>query len=46
MESVAFKCPNCNADIKFSAADQKFNCEYCGSSFTEQEMKEEKGGEA
>ncbi len=40
MESVAFKCPNCNADIKFSAADQKFNCEYCGSSFTEQEMKE------
>ena len=40
MESVAFKCPNCNADIKFSAADQKFSCEYCGSSFTEQEMKE------
>ncbi|MCQ2407207.1 MAG: hypothetical protein MJ065_01605 [Oscillospiraceae bacterium] len=39
MESVAFKCPNCNADIKFSASDQKFNCEYCGSSFTEQEMK-------
>lgn len=40
MESLAYKCPNCNADIKFSAAEQKFVCEYCQSSFTESEMKE------
>lgn len=40
MESLVYKCPNCYAELKFSAADQKFNCEYCGSSFTEQEMKE------
>ncbi len=40
MEALAYKCPNCNADIKFSAKDQRFVCEYCNSSFTEPEMKE------
>lgn len=40
MESLAYKCPNCCADIKFSAADQKFVCEYCMSSFTQDEMEE------
>ena len=39
MESLAYKCPNCGADIKFSAKDQKFTCEYCLSSFTQEEMK-------
>lgn len=39
MESLGYKCPNCGGDIKFSAQTQKFDCEYCGSSFTEQEMK-------
>lgn len=39
MESLAYKCPNCAADIKFSAQEQKFVCEYCNSSFTEEEMK-------
>lgn len=39
MDALAYKCPNCCADLKFSAAEQKFACEYCGSSFTEQEMK-------
>ena len=40
MDSLGYKCPNCCADIKFSAKDQKFICEYCNSSFTEQEMKD------
>ena len=40
MESQAYKCPNCSADLKFSAAEQKFTCDYCQSSFTEAEMKE------
>ena len=40
MDSLGYKCPNCNADIKFSAKDQRFICEYCNSSFTEQEMKD------
>ena len=39
MESLAYKCPNCCADLKFNAAQQKFTCEYCSSSFTEAEMK-------
>ena len=40
MESLVYKCPNCYAELKFSASDQLFKCDYCGSSFTEQEMKE------
>lgn len=40
MDALGYKCPNCAADIQFSAKDQKFVCEYCNSSFTEQEMKE------
>lgn len=40
MDSLAYKCPNCNADIKFSAKEQLFHCEYCDSSFTEAEMKQ------
>lgn len=39
MDALAYKCPNCCADIQFSAAEQKFVCEYCNSSFTESEMK-------
>ncbi|MBR6761329.1 MAG: hypothetical protein IKM30_04775 [Oscillospiraceae bacterium] len=38
MESVAFKCPNCGAELVFSAAEQDFRCEYCQSSFTKSEM--------
>lgn len=40
LESLAYKCPNCNADLKFNAAEQKFTCDYCSSSFTEAEMQE------
>ena len=39
MESVEYKCPNCNADLKFSPATQKLECEYCFSSFTIEEIK-------
>lgn len=38
MESVAFKCPNCGAELVFAADQQDFRCEYCQSSFTKQEM--------
>ena len=40
MESLAYKCPNCSADLKFNAKTQTFTCEYCSSSFTEAEMKQ------
>lgn len=38
MESLAYKCPNCGADLKFDAAKQLFDCEFCGSSFSQAEM--------
>lgn len=38
MESVAFKCPNCGAELVFSAEQQDFRCDYCQSSFSKQEM--------
>ena len=40
MESLGYKCPNCCADLKFNAAAQTFTCEFCNSSFTEDEMKQ------
>lgn len=40
MDTLAYKCPNCCADLKFNAAEQKFTCDYCSSSFTEEEMKQ------
>ena len=39
MESVEYKCPNCNADLKFSPSTQKLDCEFCLSSFTVDEIK-------
>ncbi len=39
-ESSVFthKCPNCGGPLLFDPKLQKFHCEYCGSSFTEQEV--------
>lgn len=34
------KCPSCGANIKFNPQSGKFDCEYCKSSFTIDEMKE------
>lgn len=41
MEAIQYKCPNCGAGLSFSAEDQKFNCEYCLSSFTQKELDED-----
>ena len=40
MALVNYKCPNCGGGLKFDPATQSFECEYCLSSFTEQEMEE------
>lgn len=34
----SYKCPACGAPIAFSPDQQKFACEYCLSTFTEQEI--------
>ena len=39
MDAAEYKCPNCNADLKFDPATQKLTCEYCMSSFTVEEIK-------
>lgn len=33
MEVVDHKCPSCNATLKFNPKSQKWDCEYCKSSF-------------
>ena len=39
MDIVEYKCPNCSADLKFSPQTQRLTCEYCGGSFTMEEIK-------
>lgn len=39
MDASEYKCPNCNADLKFDPTAQKLSCEYCLSSFTIDEIK-------
>jgi len=39
LDAIEYKCPNCNADLKFDPATQKLSCEYCLSSFTIEEIK-------
>lgn len=35
---LEYKCPNCASDIKFDSSSQKFKCESCDASFTEEEL--------
>ena len=39
MESIQYKCPNCNADLRFNPKKQGFACEFCDSFFTPEECK-------
>ena len=38
--TLTYKCPNCDAGLLFNADTQKFSCEFCLSSFTEEELLE------
>lgn len=40
MATSIYKCPNCDAGLKFSPSTQDFACEFCHSHFTEQQMQE------
>lgn len=40
LDAAEYKCPNCNADLKFDPLTQKLSCEYCMSSFTIEEIKQ------
>ena len=48
MAVISFKCPNCDGELIFDPATQKYKCEYCNSLFTQEEldaMKPMQGGE-
>ena len=38
MKAVDHKCPNCNAVLKYNPKGKNWKCEYCGSSFTLEEL--------
>lgn len=35
---ITYKCPNCEAGLLFDATEQSFNCEFCLSKFTKDEL--------
>ncbi len=40
MEAVQYKCPNCGGELQFKPDKQAFGCDFCLSTFTEDEIKE------
>ena len=38
MATMDYKCPSCGAPLSFNPEKQNFVCEYCGSSFTTQQI--------
>ncbi len=44
MGAVTYKCPNCDGGLIFNPKTQKFHCEYCMSSFSEEELRREDSG--
>lgn len=38
MSAISYKCPNCGGELKFDPGTQKFECEYCMSYFTQEEL--------
>lgn len=37
---VSYQCPSCGGDLRFSPDRQKFACEFCGSEYTAEKIKE------
>ncbi len=38
MSAISFKCPNCDGELVFDPATQKYKCEYCCSYFQREEI--------
>ena len=38
MSVISFKCPNCDGELIFDPATQKYKCEYCNSLFSQEEL--------
>ena len=39
METVSYKCLNCEAPLQYNAQKLKFYCDYCRSEYTEAELR-------
>lgn len=46
MAAIIFKCPNCGGDLWFEPEKQTFQCEYCLSEFSEEQMNESVSGQS
>lgn len=46
MAVISFKCPNCDGELIFDPATGKYKCEYCMSSFSQDELDELKPEES
>lgn len=40
MAVITYKCPNCGGGLQFDPGTQKYTCEFCGSSFTQEQLDE------
>ncbi len=40
MAVISFKCPNCDGELIFDPASGQYKCEYCDSTFTQQQLDE------
>ena len=40
MAAIIFKCPNCGGDLRFAPDKQLFQCEYCLSEFSQEQMEQ------
>ena len=38
MATITYKCPNCDGGLLFDPSTQKYHCEYCQSSFSQEEL--------
>ena len=38
MASISYKCPNCDGELMFDPATQKYKCPYCASLFSQQQI--------
>ncbi len=38
MATITYKCPNCDGGLLFDPATQRYHCEYCQSTFSQEEL--------
>lgn len=38
MAVITYKCPNCGGDLRFDPESQRYQCEYCRSDFSQEEL--------